>query len=99
MSDSQPPRGGGSGAPPPAVDYGDPALLPHDSAGPEANAVAWSLLAVAGAFLGLRLYCKYLGRRGLWWDDRILIASWVWTHAMPPFTSVVLVPLSNNDAP
>ncbi|KAK4039111.1 hypothetical protein C8A01DRAFT_36944 [Parachaetomium inaequale] len=74
MSDSKFP--GGSGGPP-AVDYGDPALLPHDSAGPEANAVAWSLLATAGAFLGLRLYCKYLGHRGLWWDDKLLIASWV----------------------
>jgi len=61
----------------PAIDYGDPALLPHDSAGPEANAVAWSLVTIAGVFLGLRVYCKYHGHRRLWWDDRILIASWV----------------------
>ncbi len=61
----------------PTVDYGDPALLSHDSAGPEANAVAWSLTAIAGLFLGLRVYCKYYGHRRLWWDDKILIASWV----------------------
>ncbi len=65
------------GGPGQAIDYGDPALLPHDNAGPEANAVAWSLLGVAGVFLGLRVYCKYYGHRRLWWDDRILIASWV----------------------
>jgi hypothetical protein len=57
------------------VDYGDPALLDHSNAGPELNAVAWSLLAVATCFLGLRLYCKRIGHRGLWWDDHILIAS------------------------
>jgi hypothetical protein len=55
----------------------DPSLLDHTSAGPQVNAVAWSLLVIAGGFLGLRLYCKYIGHRGLWWDDRILIAAWV----------------------
>ncbi len=59
------------------VDYGDTALLPHDSSGSEANAVAWSLLVFAGGFLGLRIYCKLIGHRGLWWDDWLLIASWV----------------------
>ena len=53
-------------------------LLPHNSAGPEANAVAWSLLATSAVFLGLRLYCKHISRRNLWWDDRLLILAWVW---------------------
>lgn len=39
--------------------------------------VSWGLTALASAFLGLRLYCKFSTRRGLWWDDRILIAAWV----------------------
>lgn len=33
----------------------------------------------ASVFLALRIYCKFLarGRRGLWWDDWILVAAWV----------------------
>lgn len=42
----------------------------------EVNAGLWSLFAGATICLGLRLYCK-LRRQGLWWDDYILILSWV----------------------
>lgn len=41
------------------------------------NAGIWSLFAGATAFLGLRLWCKIDKRHGLWYDDYILIASWV----------------------
>ncbi|KAK3327026.1 hypothetical protein B0T19DRAFT_151020 [Cercophora scortea] len=54
----------------------DPSLLDHSSAGPELLGVTWALLVAAAAFLGLRIYCKRIGRRGLWWDDWLLIASW-----------------------
>ncbi|EWG55199.1 hypothetical protein FVEG_13238 [Fusarium verticillioides 7600] len=40
-------------------------------------AVCVSLTVLAGLFLGLRLYCKVIRRRGFWWDDHILIAAWV----------------------
>jgi hypothetical protein len=32
---------------------------------------------LSAAFLGLRIYCKFLRHRSLWWDDHILIAAWV----------------------
>ncbi|KAK3689145.1 hypothetical protein B0T22DRAFT_380612 [Podospora appendiculata] len=32
---------------------------------------------LSGCFLGLRVYCKALKRRGLWWDDCMLIAAWI----------------------
>jgi Kef-type K+ transport system membrane component KefB len=41
------------------------------------NAVDWSLTAVSGLLLGIRLYVKLARRRGLWWDDHLLLASWV----------------------
>lgn len=40
-------------------------------------ATAWSLLALASIALGLRVHCKWTSGRRLWWDDGILIASWV----------------------
>jgi len=69
---------------PPAGPPGPPMLtpeqfaaLPHDSIGPKLNAVIWSLPAISGGFLALRLYCKAVRSKGLWWDDWILAASWV----------------------
>lgn len=37
----------------------------------------WSLFVGATAFLALRLGCKIHRRTGLWWDDHILVASWL----------------------
>ena len=51
--------------------------------GPYLNRVIWSLAALSTLFLGLRVYCKFLRRRQLWWDDYVLIASWVITLSMP----------------
>jgi len=45
--------------------------------GPQINFTIWLLTALSAAFLALRVYCKFLRHRGLWWDDYILIASWV----------------------
>jgi hypothetical protein len=41
----------------------------------------WSLTVGAGVFLALRVYCKLTRHRLLWWDDYILIASWVRSSA------------------
>ncbi|OTB04629.1 hypothetical protein M426DRAFT_261904 [Hypoxylon sp. CI-4A] len=41
------------------------------------NAVTWVLIGLATTFLILRLFCKLKRGRGLWWDDWILIASWL----------------------
>ncbi len=40
------------------------------------NASIWVLQALATVFLGLRVYCKMLRHRGLWYDDYFLIAAW-----------------------
>jgi len=50
-----------------------------DDYGPQVNFTIWLLTALSAAFLALRVYCKFLRHRGLWWDDHILIASWVST--------------------
>lgn len=52
-----------------------PYISPHA----QINTGIWSLFAVATVFLGSRLWCK-LSRKtgtGIWYDDYILIASWV----------------------
>jgi hypothetical protein len=45
--------------------------------GPEIVGVTWLLCILSGIFLGLRLYAKLSRHKGLWWDDHILIVSWV----------------------
>ncbi|KAI6778193.1 uncharacterized protein J7T54_000002 [Emericellopsis cladophorae] len=52
----------------------DPSLPDN---GPTVSAAVWSVFAVATAFLGLRVFCKLRSHHGLWWDDHVLIASWV----------------------
>lgn len=53
------------------------ANLPHDDRGPALITTTWVLTSVASVFLALRLYCKHIGRKKLWWDDWTLIAAWV----------------------
>ncbi len=65
--------------------YADPAAtspdqlayLPHDNAGSKLNGIIWTLTALSGLVLGLRIYCRLSRRKGLWWDDGFLIAAWV----------------------
>lgn len=49
--------------------------------GPQVNFTIWLLTALSAAFLALRVYCKFLRHRGLWWDDHVLIAAWVSTSS------------------
>ncbi|KAK3395474.1 hypothetical protein B0T20DRAFT_35804 [Sordaria brevicollis] len=53
------------------------ALLPHDNAGIRLNIVIWILIGISSVFLGLRVYCKFSRRKGLWWDDIMLIGAWI----------------------
>lgn len=39
--------------------------------------VCWIVTSLSTIFLGLRVYAKLSRRCGLWWDDYILIVSWV----------------------
>lgn len=50
---------------------------PVPNRGPAAAAVIWALVGMSTVFLALRIYCKIWRSRGLWWDDLVLIISWV----------------------
>lgn len=43
----------------------------------ELNIGLWALFAGASAFLGARLWVKITRRHGMWYDDYILIVTWV----------------------
>jgi len=64
---------GRGGLPPPEV----LAALPHDNAAARLNIAIWILNAASLVFVGLRVYCKSFRSRKLWWDDWILVLSWV----------------------
>lgn len=55
--------------------------------GYQIDVIVWILVALSGIILALRLYCKYLKHRGLWWDDNILIVCWVSPPRPPLFPS------------
>lgn len=77
---------GPTASPPPAMPLSPDqiALLPHGDLGPALVGVIWALTALASAFLGLRIYCKLSRKRRIWWDDAILIASFVSRLALFP---------------
>ncbi|ORY64783.1 uncharacterized protein BCR38DRAFT_390532 [Pseudomassariella vexata] len=43
----------------------------------EVNAGLWTLFSGATLFLSLRLWCKLTRGHGLWYDDHILVISWI----------------------
>lgn len=45
--------------------------------GPTVVALTWSVGAISTIFLFLRVYCKQVKAKGLWWDDYLLIVAWV----------------------
>lgn len=52
--------------------------------------VLWLLLTLSTVFVGLRIYSKLNRNRSLWWDDYVIICSWVCApHRTPcaPFLS------------
>ncbi|KAK6084336.1 integral membrane protein [Seiridium cupressi] len=69
----------GAGALAPMISSGQVAnpSLPHDNFGPKVNVCVWGLSSMAAAWLILRVYYKFLRQKRLWWDDYILIASWL----------------------
>lgn len=57
-----------------------PTTLPSSGLGAdgtEINVVVWVMTFVATCLLAMRLYIKFRGQKGLWWDDHALILSWV----------------------
>lgn len=57
----------------------DPQLTrPNDAGfGAYINAIGWLLLSLAGLVVGARIWAKVSARKGLWWDDYIVVAAWV----------------------
>lgn len=72
-----PPVGSGDAGFPPMLTPEMLAVLPHDTMGPTVLVVTWVMTAIASIFLALRLYCKISINRRIWWDDGILLASYV----------------------
>ncbi len=66
------------------------ALLPHESLGPALAGTTWMLAALATLFLGLRIYCKLSRALQLWWDDWILLVSWVTLVVQVSITSYLV---------
>lgn len=62
-----------------------------DNLGPKVNIVVWLLIGLSSVFLVLRVFCKFRTHRGLWWDDHILIISWVRAPILSPFMSNWLI--------
>jgi hypothetical protein len=60
--------------------YAGLATGPIPNQGPQTVAAVWALASLATVFLAMRLYCKIWRSRGLWWDDVVLILSWVITN-------------------
>lgn len=60
-----------------------------ESMAPLIRIVCWFLVSISGLFLSLRLYCKYLQSRGLWWDDHVLIMAWVRPPPSSPNTTQI----------
>lgn len=44
---------------------------------PNLLASVWTLTALSLVFLALRYFCKFRRHNGFWWDDYILLVSWV----------------------
>ena len=66
------------------------ALADHSSRGPMLLSAQWSLASFAAAFLALRIYAKISFKRGLWWDDWLLIASWIMCIVVCILTTILV---------
>ncbi|KAK3372343.1 putative integral membrane protein [Podospora didyma] len=45
------------------------------------NGLVWFMLILATISVVLRVYCKLIRRRALWWDDYFLISAWIFLTA------------------
>ncbi len=58
---------------------GPPGAYPLDMDDKSGTILAsiWVLTGLSSVFIVLRAYCKIISRRGLWWDDYVMILAWV----------------------
>lgn len=52
-------------------------LTSNDDLGPHIIAASWGLTSLAAVFVFTRIFAKLWTRRGLWFDDYVLIIAWV----------------------
>lgn len=50
-------------------------------------AMCWAMTGIAALFLATRLYVKFTTHRGMWWDDHMLLASWLMLVAFSASTT------------
>ncbi|KAF3360213.1 hypothetical protein VdG1_04940 [Verticillium dahliae VDG1] len=55
--------------------------VPTNDPAPTVVASIWVMMAVATIFLLLRIYCKAVRTRGMWWDDYIMLFAWFFLMA------------------
>ncbi|KAK1826127.1 hypothetical protein QBC39DRAFT_269741 [Podospora conica] len=70
----------------------DEAAHVNDDRQPMLLGIHWGLTALGSVLLALRIYCKQFhpkSKRGLWWDDYILIAGWLCIIATDIITTVL----------
>ncbi|KAK3681769.1 hypothetical protein B0T22DRAFT_445374 [Podospora appendiculata] len=63
--------------------------MDNDDQGQRILVTIWILTGLSGLFLLVRLFCKLMTKRLLWWDDHVLALSWIML-----LTSVILVTIS-----
>lgn len=56
---------------------GDSPQIAYDSLGGQINIAVWCLAAASLVFVVGRLLCKLWRGTRLWWDDWVLMTSWV----------------------
>lgn len=76
--------------------YGTPltpeeyARADHSSRGGMLLSAQWSLISFAAVFLALRLYVKFSFKKGLWWDDWLLIGSLILCIVVGILTTILI---------
>jgi hypothetical protein len=82
----------------------DPNADPHETTGRRLDVAILVLALVPAVFVALRFYVKIFRRKGLWWDDWILLVAWVrrslqsWTtvHGTWPLVSLAAKGLGHH---
>lgn len=74
----------------PALSPEQYALADHSSRRGMLLSAQWSLASFAAAFLAARLYVKISFKKGLWWDDWLLIASLVMCFLVCIITTILI---------
>ncbi|KAL8297601.1 hypothetical protein RB597_007307 [Gaeumannomyces tritici] len=68
-----------------------------ENKGPSIVATAWSFTAASFLFMALRFWAKVSRSEGsLWWDDWILLVSWVLTYATALLNTIMVYALGSG---